>query len=196
MKIERMTEIETNDIQIGDRIHIGKYTATCQEIMPKGALFLLDQYIYGNGDLQNVIQSEWVLNIFKDIHEHMVSFDNGDLLKAPFGYGWFSCDRIRFRPVFLISMKNEDTIKKSAPEDEITVRDVLDTFNETQRLVLYYIVGKAVEGEETILDVLVTLNDKQRLVLDYLVSKAVEDAKKGKRKIRFAINTEPGEETK
>ena len=196
MKIERMTEIETNDIQIGDRIHIGKYTATCQEIMPKGALFLLDQYIYGNGDLQNVIQSEWVLNIFKDIHEHMVSFDNGDLLKAPFGYGWFSCDRIRFRPVFLISMKNEDTIKKSAPEDEETVRDVLDTFNETQRLVLYYIVGKAVEGEETILDVLVTLNDKQRLALDYLVSKAVEDAKKGKRKIRFAINTEPGEETK
>ena len=61
-----------------------------------------------------------------------------------------------------------------------TVRDVFDTFNETQRLVLYYIVGKAVEGEETILDVLNTFNDKQRLVLNYLVNKAVEDAKKGK----------------
>lgn len=109
MKIERMTEIETNDIQIGDRIHIGKYTATCQEIMPKGALFLLDQYIYGNGDLQNVMQSEWILNIFKDIHEHMVPFDNGDLLKVSFGYGWKRYDRnersISFRPIFLISLK-------------------------------------------------------------------------------------------
>lgn len=73
----------------------------------------------------------------------------------------------------------QNTTKKSAPENEETVRDVLDTFNETQRLVLYYLVGKAIEGEETILDVLDTLNDKQRLVLNYLV-KAAKDAKKGK----------------
>lgn len=33
MKIERMTEIETTDIRIGDRVHIGNYTATCQKIM-------------------------------------------------------------------------------------------------------------------------------------------------------------------
>lgn len=77
----------------------------------------------------------------------------------------------------------QDTTKKSAPENEETIQDVLDTFNEKQRLVLYYIVGKAVKGEETILDVLNvlgTFNDKQRLVLNYLVDKAVEDAKKGK----------------
>ena len=61
-----------------------------------------------------------------------------------------------------------------------TIQDVFDTFNEKQRFVLYYIVGKAVKGEETILDVLDTFNEKQRLVLNYLVSKAVEDAKKGK----------------
>ncbi len=89
------------------------------------------------------------------------------------------------RPVFKISMRNEDTMtqdttKKSAPENEETVRGVLNTFNEKQRLVLYYIVGKAVEGEETILDILDTLNEKQRLVLYYLKSKAVEDAKKEK----------------
>ena len=180
MKIERMVEIETNDIQIGDRIHVGKYTATCQEIMPKGALFLLDQYICGSGDLQNVMQSEWVLNIFKDIREHMVPFDNGDLLKAPFGYGWSAYSRIRFRPVFLISMKKEDATKKSVPENEETIQDVFDTFNEKQRLVLYYIVGKTIENEETILDVLDTFNEKQRLVLNYLVGKAVKDAKKGK----------------
>ena len=118
MKVERMTEIETNDIQIGDRIHIGKYTATCQEISPKGAraLFLLDQYIYGNGDLHNIMQSEWVLNIFKDIREHMVPFDNGDLLKVSFGYGWKRYDRnersISFRPVFLISIRKDGNESK------------------------------------------------------------------------------------
>ena len=74
----------------------------------------------------------------------------------------------------------QDTTKKSAPENEETILDVFDTFNEKQRFVLYYIVDKAIKGEGTILDVLVTLNDKQRLVLNYFVSKAVEDAKKGK----------------
>lgn len=39
MKINRTMTIETNEIQIGDRIQIGHYTATCQ------ALFLLDQYL-------------------------------------------------------------------------------------------------------------------------------------------------------
>ena len=34
MKIERMTEIETSDIEVGDRIHVDHYTATCQEITP------------------------------------------------------------------------------------------------------------------------------------------------------------------
>lgn len=86
----------------------------------------------------------------------------------------------------------QNTTKKSAPENKETVRDVLDTFNETQRLVLYYIVGKEIEGEETILDVLNTFNDKQRLVLNYLVSKAVEDAKKGKTSKSKNNNTEPG----
>ena len=45
MKVERMTEIETPFIKVGDRIHVDHYTATCQEITPKGALFLLDQYL-------------------------------------------------------------------------------------------------------------------------------------------------------
>ena len=77
----------------------------------------------------------------------------------------------------------QDTTKKSAPENEETIQDVFNTFNEKQRLVLNYIVGKTVEGdlyEETILGVLDTFNEKQRLVLKYIVGKAVEDAKKGK----------------
>ena len=74
----------------------------------------------------------------------------------------------------------QDTTKKSSTENEDTIQDVLDTFNEKQKLLLYYIVGKKIENEETILDVLDTFNKKQRLVLNYLVNKAVKDAKKGK----------------
>lgn len=99
MKIERMTEIETADIQIGDRIRVDHYTATCQEITPKGALFLLDQYLdkaypmnwkdtnkggYAESDLRKALQSDKVLDIFADIRDHMVPFDNGDLLRIPF----------------------------------------------------------------------------------------------------------------
>ncbi len=99
MKIERTVVIETSDIQIGDRIHVGKYTATCQEVTQKSALFLLDQYLddpmpmnwndtnkggYSESDLRKELQSEEVLNIFADIRDRMVPFENGDLLRIPF----------------------------------------------------------------------------------------------------------------
>ena len=99
MKIERMTEFETSDIEVGDRIHIAHYTATCQEITPKGALFLLDQYLdkpmvmnlnnsikggYEESDLRRALQSVDVLKLFSGIREWMVPFDNGDLLRIPF----------------------------------------------------------------------------------------------------------------
>jgi hypothetical protein len=99
MEIERSIKIETADIQIGDRIHVDHYTATCQELTPKGALFLLDQYLdkaykmnrrktnkggYPESDLRKALQSDEVLNIFADIRDYMVPFDNGDLLRIPF----------------------------------------------------------------------------------------------------------------
>lgn len=99
MKIERMTEIETSDIQIGDRLHVGRYTATCQKVTEKGATFLLDQYLdkafpmnwndtneggYEKSYLRKALQSDEVLNIFSDIRDYMVPFDNGDLLRIPF----------------------------------------------------------------------------------------------------------------
>lgn len=99
MKVKRMIEVETNCPEIGDRIHVDHYTATCQEITPKGALFLMDQYLdkpmpmnkkntnkggYAKSDLREALQSEEVLNIFADIREWMVPFDNGDLLRIPF----------------------------------------------------------------------------------------------------------------
>ena len=99
MKVKRMTEVETNRPKIGDRISVGHYTATCQEITPKGALFFLDQYLdkpmamnpentnkggYAESDLRKALQSDEVLNIFSDIRDYMVPFDNGDLLRIPF----------------------------------------------------------------------------------------------------------------
>ena len=111
MKIERITEIETSDIKVGDRIHVGHYTATCQEIMPKGALFLLDQYLdkaykmnrghtnkggYPESDLRKALQSDEVLNIFADIRDYMVSFDNGDLLQIPFAGELFGDKMLEF----------------------------------------------------------------------------------------------------
>ncbi|MDY2944126.1 MAG: hypothetical protein SOU32_00525 [Lachnospiraceae bacterium] len=99
IRVKRMTEVETSDIKVGDRIHVGHYTATCQEITPKGALFLLDQYLdkaykmnrghtnkggYPESDLRKALQSDEVLNIFADIRDYMVPFDNGDLIRIPF----------------------------------------------------------------------------------------------------------------
>lgn len=34
MKVKRMIEVETNCPEIGDKINIDHYTATCQEITP------------------------------------------------------------------------------------------------------------------------------------------------------------------
>ena len=99
MKIERLVKIETADIQIGDRIHVGHYTATCQEITPKGAIFLLDQYLdkaypmnlnntnkggYAESNLREKLRSKKILDIFKGVRDHMAPFGDGDLLRIPF----------------------------------------------------------------------------------------------------------------
>ena len=190
MKVNRVIEVETNCFKIGDKIHVGKYTATCQKITPKSALFLLDQYITEIGDWQEAVQSQDVLNIFIDIRDRMIPFYNGELFQVPFGYGYVYQDATTFRPFFLISMRKEDATKKSAPENEETIQDVLNTFNEKQRLVnrqyiiagrgsaktmLNYIASKKIENEETIQDVFNTFNETQRLALYYIVGKEIEN---------------------
>ena len=115
MKVKRTIEVETNDIHVGDRIHVGQYTATCIDTItplfwfnsssPNAALFLLDQYITGHGYLREAMQSEEVLNDFAGIRRYMVQFEDGDMLKIPFGYTWRNSEISRFRPIFLISFK-------------------------------------------------------------------------------------------
>lgn len=117
MKVERMVEIETNDIHVGDRIHVGKYTATCTGTITQlfwlkssssnAAIFLLDQYITNKGCLREAIQSEDVLSDFADIRKYMVPFEDGDMLKIQYGYGWDNSEISRFRPMFLISMEKD-----------------------------------------------------------------------------------------
>lgn len=99
MKVERLIEIETTDIQIGDRIRSDHYTATCQTVTPKGALFFLDQYLdkafpmnwndtnkggYEESDLRETLRSKEILDLFDDWGDRIVPFDNGDLLRIPF----------------------------------------------------------------------------------------------------------------
>ena len=48
MKALRKQEVSiqaAGEFKVGDQIEIGKYTATCQKVTKKGALFLLDQYL-------------------------------------------------------------------------------------------------------------------------------------------------------
>ena len=100
MKITRNINIETNDIQIGDRIQVGHYTATCQKLPEEGlALFFLDQYLdkamqmnkkntnagsYDGSDLCKELNSGKIIDEFAPLE--LVPFENGDLLRLPF-YG-------------------------------------------------------------------------------------------------------------
>lgn len=110
MKIERMTEIETSNIEVGNRLHVGRYTATCQKVTEKGATFLLDQYLdrpmpmnfkntnrggYPESDLRETLRSKEILDIFKSIRDYMVPFENGDLLRIPFAGEMFG-DRLSY----------------------------------------------------------------------------------------------------
>lgn len=97
--VYRKTLTKTTEIQTGDQIHVGHYTATCQTVTPKGALFLLDQYLdeayqmnrkstnkggYEESDLRETLRSKEILDLFDDWGDRMVPFDNGDLLRIPF----------------------------------------------------------------------------------------------------------------
>lgn len=93
----RITEELDEEIGVGDQIRVGKYTATCQKVSKKGALFLLDQYLdepqpmnedgsgrpYEESDLRKYLQSEEALKEFRQYRERMATHENGDLLRIP-----------------------------------------------------------------------------------------------------------------
>lgn len=96
MKIMRKQELETNTIQVGDQIQVGKYTATCQKVTDGNAIFLLDQYLdkpypmnsrwineggYDASDLRAEFKNIVLDTNFDAIRDSLVPFDNGDLMR-------------------------------------------------------------------------------------------------------------------
>lgn len=80
MKALRKQEVTiqtAREFKVGDQIEVGKYTATCQKITRKGALFLLDQYL----------DEPFKMN--REIRNMMVPFKNGDLLRIPYAEEFF-----------------------------------------------------------------------------------------------------------
>ncbi len=102
-KLEALVQ-ETNEFKNGDQIQIGKYTATCQKVTRKGALFLLDQYLddffkmndentnvggYEASKLRMELQKDSILEIFEPVRSLMIPFKNGDLLRIPYAEEFF-----------------------------------------------------------------------------------------------------------
>lgn len=96
MKIMRKQELETDAIQMGDQIEVGKYTATCQKVTDGRALFLLDQYLdkpyvmnavntnkggYEASDLRSEFKNIILDPNFDGIRDLLVPFENGDLMR-------------------------------------------------------------------------------------------------------------------
>lgn len=107
MKALRKQEVTiqtAGEFKVGDQIEVGKYTATCQKVTKKGALFLLDQYLdepfkmnrentneggYETSDLRKELQKNSILDIFSSVRDMMVPFKNGDLLRIPYAEEFF-----------------------------------------------------------------------------------------------------------
>ena len=143
MKINRTMTIETNEIQIGDRIQVGHYTATCQALPGKGlALFLLDQYLdkamqmnekntnkggYQESDLREELNSEKILKDFTGLE--LAPFDNGDLLRLPFygemfGHDEWGCRQNKYvrSATYVCAVTNYGDAHGGSASDSIGVR--------------------------------------------------------------------------
>lgn len=101
MKVMRKMEGTINKevgFKVGDQIQVGKYTATCQKVGKKGAIFCMDRYLdedrpmntqrtneggYEASDLRKYLQALSADEMFAEIKEMMVPFKNGDLLRIP-----------------------------------------------------------------------------------------------------------------
>lgn len=92
---------------MNNKLHIGKYTATCQEVNGNIAVFCMDQYLdeimkmngesYETSELRKRINSKEVLSLFpEEIRSELVPFKNGDLVRIPYAEEIFSPDDIWF----------------------------------------------------------------------------------------------------
>lgn len=96
---EELTVEDMSQVEVGDQIQIGRYTATCQKVTDETVIFLLDQYLDKTYQMNHVNSNEGgyeeselraALNVdFEDDHEFdtvresLVPFENGDLVRIP-----------------------------------------------------------------------------------------------------------------
>ena len=100
IEVKRTEGIRTKEIRLGDQIKVGHYTATCQTVTPKGALFLLDQYLdkaypmgpvytengsgsYETSELRYKLNLDGLDEFPEELRKRMAPFDNGDFLRIP-----------------------------------------------------------------------------------------------------------------
>lgn len=101
MKVMRKMEVECNGsaFQVGDQIKIGRfYTATCQKVGKKGAIFMMDQYIdcpvpmnangkneggYEKSDLRHIFKNMELNPMFDEVRCILIPFKNGDYFRIP-----------------------------------------------------------------------------------------------------------------
>ena len=132
------------------------------------------------------------------------SEDSAEIMFVGYGdieFGHAEGEKMKDEEVKELDEKEEENDAAEEGEEE-TVQDVYNTFNEKQKKVVAFLVGKAAEGkgdgevkhadddqneadddededsgEETVQDVYNTFNEKQKKVVAFLVGKAVEDSK-------------------
>lgn len=102
MKVLRKNEVvvdKINGFKVGDQIKIGRfYTATCQKVGKKGAIFMMDQYLdhayamnangkneggYEESDLRHIFKNMELNPMFDEVRSMLVPFKNGDYFRIP-----------------------------------------------------------------------------------------------------------------
>lgn len=102
LKVWRKMEVVLDKevgFKVGDQIQVGRfYTATCQKVTKKGAIFCMDQYLdeeqvmnerrtneggYEVSYLRTYLKGFALNSMFDEIRDMMVPFKNGDLLRIP-----------------------------------------------------------------------------------------------------------------
>lgn len=121
----KVTIDRPKDFKIGDQIYLGNhYTATCQKVGKKGAIFLFDQILnvslpmncshtnidddYSSSYLRECLKGFKNDHIFDEVREMMIPFKNGDFIRIPTAEEIFGVDEVtKYDQIELISNKKQ-----------------------------------------------------------------------------------------
>ena len=119
--VTRTAQLTTDQLQVGDKIEVGKYTATCQRIADSGAIFLLDQYLdkpYTHKDLLAKMNADLAGDPnFDGIRGRLANWLEDSGTEYPF--------RVPFAGEFFTGTEEDDWIKEYyEPDTEDGFKDV------------------------------------------------------------------------